>query len=346
MGSVYTPPCETTFVIKVVEEYVRNVILAMEEDDDALAALKETAWERLTSPRSRSSFADVEQGLPAGDGLPPKARSQRRVSIRLVDKSYDVVTGRIPPHLLEDLKRDFTADEKEEIYARVGKRLAPSCSDDQRPIALWVLGPSAVGKSFITAAKAAALFQSTYNAVVVDGAEFREVHAGWKAVAVHGLENGLLHADAWKLFKAVGTESGGKGISGQLKQELLQAAMRDRNNLIIPDCANDLPKLQKTMRQLIDAGYEQHAVCLWAPLSETEKRGQPRSVTEGKLWSGKDYTKSTQSVLLVAKEFNEGMTTRPDVYKGVELWDNTIFPAVRSSLTRTHAHTDAHSRSH
>ena len=87
-----------------------------------------------------------------------------------------------------------------------------------RAQALCVLGPSAVGKSSITAAKASALFGSTYNGVVIDGALFREVHAGWKAVAVDGMEKGLLHADAWKLFKEVGTGNGGVGISGQLKR--------------------------------------------------------------------------------------------------------------------------------
>eukprot|EP00966_Prymnesium_polylepis_P202955 4702436-Prymnesium_polylepis.1 len=181
------------------------------------------------------------------------------------------------------------------------------------------------------------------------------------------MEKGLLHADAWKLFKDVGTENGGTGISGKLKKcapartrtflpcalraahrtpprraahcrraalapdpgrrELLAAAMRDRNHLILPDCVNDADKLEMMLQQLIDAGYELHAVCLWAPLSETAKRGEPRSVKEGKLWSGKDYRLSTEGVLKVARRFLDGMHSQPELYASVELWDNTIFPA-------------------
>ena len=38
-----------------------------------------------------------------------------------------------------------------------------------------MLGPSAVGKSVFIAAQATSLFGSVNNAVVIDGAEFREV---------------------------------------------------------------------------------------------------------------------------------------------------------------------------
>ena len=142
-----------------------------------------------------SSLPDLGT-LPDGQGLPPvpveqhtRTRTkQRRVTIRVMDTTYDVVKGKIPPELLEGLSRDFTPEEKEEIVARVGKTMAPSVPEKEMPIALFLLGPSAVGKSSITAAKASALFGSTYNAVVIDGAEFREVHAGLQAVAVDGLE--------------------------------------------------------------------------------------------------------------------------------------------------------------
>lgn len=59
-------------------------------------------------------------------------------------QAFTVVSGQIPEHLLKELQRDFTVEEVEQIFARVHKTLAPSV---ERPAALFVFGPSAVGKS-------------------------------------------------------------------------------------------------------------------------------------------------------------------------------------------------------
>jgi hypothetical protein len=53
---------------------------------------------------------------------------------------------------------------------------------------------------------------------------------------MHGIEARVLHADAWKIFKSIGSESGGSGISTGLKKAIFEEALRDRQNVIIPDC--------------------------------------------------------------------------------------------------------------
>ena len=204
-------------------------------------------------------------------------------------KPFNIVREQIPPHLKKELLRDFSESEKQRIYARIHMHLAPS---NPQPAVLWVFGPPAVGKSSLTAARAAALFGSPQNAVVVDGAEFREVHAGWQTVLVHGMVTGCLHADAWPAFKAVGKEESGDGISGQLKSRIVSEAIRDRKHLVIPESCNQPKRLQSMIDEMIAAGYEMHAACLWAPLSVTAARGEPRSVHEGKVFSAKDYPNS------------------------------------------------------
>ena len=47
-------------------------------------------------------------------------------------------------------------------------------------------------------------------------------------------------------------------------------------------------KVDELLQQLLEAGYAMHAVCLWAPLAATRRRGEPRSIREGKLWSPPD----------------------------------------------------------
>ena len=54
------------------------------------------------------------------------------------------------------------------IERRVHRTLAPSGLS--QPAALWLFGPSAVGKSFMRDASAFELFGSPENAVEVDGA--------------------------------------------------------------------------------------------------------------------------------------------------------------------------------
>ena len=183
-----------------------------------------------------------------------------------------IVRGQVPPELQDGLTRDFTPEEKIEIFGRVNRTLAPPSSN---PAVLFVLGPSAVGKSSITISMSFRLFGSPHNAVMLDGAEFRQVHAGFGAVTNHGLQKRVLHADAWDALKNAG---GPGGPTGWLKQEILDLAVNDRQSLIVPDCVNKPAKLRKMMELLRTSGYALHAVCLWAPLSETRRRGEPRCI--------------------------------------------------------------------
>ena len=64
--------------------------------------------------------------------------------------SFSVVTGQIPTELREGLERDFTPAEIAVIFTRIHKTLAPTVTT---PGALFVLGPSAVGKSVFIAAQ-------------------------------------------------------------------------------------------------------------------------------------------------------------------------------------------------
>ena len=77
-----------------------------------------------------------------------------------------------------------------------------------------------------------------------------------------------------------------------------------------------------------------HALCLWAPLRATRVRGEERAVREGKLWSPKEYAKSTRGALALAMRWIDGMRDNPGAYCSLELWDNTDFPATESIRSR------------
>jgi len=124
----------------------------------------------------------------------------------------------------------------------------------------------------------------------------------------------------------------GTSITQALKTKILTGAIHDRQNIIVSSCANQPEKLQKDMDMLVQAGYEMHAVCLWAPLSETRSRGEPRSVREGKVWSGESYEVSTTTVCEIATRWHDGLCSADAPYKTIALWDNTTFPARQLEL--------------
>lgn len=255
-------------------------------------------------------FADVDRSttdqivVPGTNGKP--------------DKVYKVVHDCIPDELSSALVQDFTEYERHEIYHRIDVYQA-EC-DHARPKALWIFGPPAVGKTTICNEKAGDMFGFPDNAVTVDGTEFRMVHKGFQMVAQHGLRNNLLHADAWKLLK-------GSGFMDSLKEEIVELAVRNRQHLKIPETAVNVGRVNRMLDKLVENGYDLHAVCLYAPKSETEARGRPRGVKEGKAFTTKEYDKASKNAVFFGKLWEEKIKAGDPNYKTVMFYDNTVFPS-------------------
>ena len=120
------------------------------------------AWQPGMPPRpsrqSSSNFLNVlrdrSTSFFGGSGIPladlPK---DVRIGSGQDEATFAVVTGEIPKELADDLQRDFTPAEVATILSRVHKTLAPSV---KQPGALFVFGPSAVGKTVFVAAQVCA----------------------------------------------------------------------------------------------------------------------------------------------------------------------------------------------
>ena len=165
--------------------------------------------DRTTANSSRGSRLKPPTAAPT---VEKPAEDRNTISVSL---PFRVVKGEIPPEMLERLMRDFTEEETEHIMAHCNRDMAPAC---ETPAALFVLGPSAVGKSYITEATATQLFGSG-NAVVVDGEVFRTWHRGWCEVVLNGMKRHVLHQDAWGLFKNVKTQPGELDDSSKGKEK-------------------------------------------------------------------------------------------------------------------------------
>lgn len=231
--------------------------------------------------------------------------------------------GQIPVDLVPALESEFTEFELFEIGHRCDLYTAPR--SNSTPKALWVFGPPAVGKTFTTNEKTSNLFGELGTCVTIDGDIFRSVHKGFQMVTLHGSRNGLVHKDAWIILKK-------SGQMDKIKDALLDRAVQCRQHLQIPEAATSTKRIKGMLQRLERAGYEMHAICLWAPKSVTEARGRPRSGKAGKAFSVDLYQGSTQNTLYFGQLWEEQIKKGNVHYKSVEYYDNTTFPSHRVNV--------------
>jgi len=229
-----------------------------------------------------------------------------------------VVEGQIPDELRSALQLDFTESEIFEIAHHCDAYVAQQ--NNSKPIALWIFGPPAVGKTTITNEKARDLFGQADNAVTIDGDIFRAVHKGFLMVALHGLRNNWIHKEAWEILKKT-------GHMDRIKEGIVDHAVQHRQNLKIPEAAANTKRIQGMLERLEAAGYGMHAIFLWAPKSVTEGRGRPRSVKAGKVFSSKHYQAFTKSTFQFGCHWQTQIEKGNVHYKTVAYYDNTTFPS-------------------
>lgn len=234
------------------------------------------------------------------------------------DQVTRVVEGQIPADLKPALSIDFTEQEIFEIAHRCD--VYSAATQNETPKALWIFGPPAVGKSTIADEKAADLVGDSSNAVTIDGDIFRTVHKGFQMVALHGSRNSMVHKDAWSILKKT-------GHMDNVKEGIVDHAVRNRQHLKIPEAAFNVKRIKGMMDKLEAAGYEMHALCLWAPKNVTEARGRPRSVKDGKVFSVDQYETVVGNMVKIAHDWEEEMNNNNESFAAISYYDNTIFPS-------------------
>ena len=189
----------------------------------------------------------------------------------------------IPAELRSGLTAGLTEEEERELYDAVNLSSAPC--NRTRPQALWVLGPSAAGKTRITQhALRRACGISMSEAVVVDGAMVRDYHGGWQAVKNDALTQTppSIHKDAWDTFKAA-------KVSERAKSHIFSSAVANRQHLVVPDCIGCSDKAAAKVAKLRAAGYSITIAAMFAPKEICASRGSARALSEGKTFSSRGY---------------------------------------------------------
>ncbi|CAE7945833.1 unnamed protein product [Symbiodinium sp. KB8] len=176
-----------------------------------------------------------------------------------------------------ELGKPFNEEELKEAYANSGYFDA---KPSQKPSAMWLIGPSACGKSTLApqAAKWVGMDQEGY--VTVDGEAFRDAHGGYKKAILKGRQHGCVW---WGAYLGI------RENINEEKQELLEAAMKDRKNLLIPSTCLRRSQCVDVTESLRGAGYDIHIIGVFGDKDTIVERGRKRAADQGKRYDPREF---------------------------------------------------------
>lgn len=186
----------------------------------------------------------------------------------------------------------FSLDEQQQARRDAG--LGMATERQVKPIALWILGPSAVGKSTLAKNKASDFGipskDGAPDAVHVDGQFFRDAHA---------LYQEWTKTEDWKAaYPAL------KSRINEEKQQMLLDAINHKVHLIIPQTCMDLESCLYEVQRLTDAGYVNNVIAIQAPKEEVARRGRSRAEADGKVYNPMQFDKSVAALQPMIEESN------------------------------------------
>ena len=212
----------------------------------------------------------------------------------------------LPGTLHWGLRRAFQRDEVRRAQKDAGLDTATS---RQKPVAVWLVGPSAAGKSFMATSAALGLgvapMRDGTDAVLVDGRMFRDAHEGYQAVRREGDRLRCVWREAYPALR--------EQLQKQ-KQRLLHEAARRKQNLIIPHTCYALSECVSWLKSLKRHGYTNHVVMVIGDRNVVQKRGQARAQSSGKRYAPEEWdiaVASGRKMVSLATGYAELVWTTP-----------------------------------
>lgn len=189
----------------------------------------------------------------------------------------EVVGYELGDELISKIGREFEDDERQEAYKECGFTDAVS---SERPQAIWLIGPSASGKSTLAPIAAGWAGISDEGYVTVDGEPFRDSHRGYQEALQEGKQKGCVWWGAY-----VGIR---ENVNDE-KQDMLALAADERKHLVIPSTCLRRSQCVDVAEMLLERGYKVHIVGIYGNREEIVRRGQKRSVHKGKRYDPREF---------------------------------------------------------
>mmetsp|Transcript_2311 Transcript_2311/g.4828 ORF Transcript_2311/g.4828 Transcript_2311/m.4828 type:complete len:1317 (-) Transcript_2311:48-3998(-) len=201
-----------------------------------------------------------------------------------------------------------------EYFAQAMSAMSGGVTVEHGAQALFVLGPSAAGKSY---ALQHGSVEVPPGALELDGEIMREVSTSWKKAIALAEESGLGgFSDYFEAYFKKPTDA--------VKKRVVDSAIESRSNLKIPDTASNVERTKKQVDRLLAAGYRLKFVAVYADPEVCERRGTQRESLCGKKYSNKNWEASVKAILEINAYLQEKGIL--DSTGGVKVINNTGAP--------------------
>jgi hypothetical protein len=180
--------------------------------------------------------------------------------------------------LIDMLNRPF--NETERRAARCSAGCERAVSGQEQPQAIWLIGPSASGKSTLAPIAASWVGIDSGDFVMVDGEFFRDNHQGYQAALVEGEQHGCVWWGAYVgIRENVNLE----------KQAMLQDSIKAHQNLVIPSTCLRQSQCVDVVRKQLENGYKVHIVGIYGDKDVIVGRGRKRAKEKGKRYDPREF---------------------------------------------------------
>mmetsp|Transcript_92003 Transcript_92003/g.269150 ORF Transcript_92003/g.269150 Transcript_92003/m.269150 type:complete len:810 (-) Transcript_92003:91-2520(-) len=184
--------------------------------------------------------------------------------------------------LIRQVGRPFNDEERLEAHRASGFEHAKAA---EQPQALWLIGPSASGKSTIAPVAASWVGVEDNDYVLVDGEAFRDSHLGYQEALVAGKQRGCVW---WGAYVGI------RENVNKEKQRMLAESVEASKNLIIPSTCLRQSQCVDVVKILLSRGYLVHIVGMYGDKEEIVSRGRKRAMDRGKRYDPREFNLALQ----------------------------------------------------
>mmetsp|Transcript_99316 Transcript_99316/g.252249 ORF Transcript_99316/g.252249 Transcript_99316/m.252249 type:complete len:467 (-) Transcript_99316:390-1790(-) len=220
---------------------------------------------------------------------------------------YDLGEG-----LTAQIGRSFTAAERQNAYKACGFDGAVTSA---RPQAIWLIGPSASGKSTLAPSITSWVGVDEEGFVTVDGEPFRDCHQGYQDALSQGSQKGCVW---WGAYVGI------REKVNKEKQRMLNESVALRKHLVIPSTCLRKSQCVDVAQMLLDNNYVVHIVGVHGKMETIVARGQQRAREKGKRYDSREFTTALRQfgpMLELCNGRYRVVNTTPDTGKRFEVTD-------------------------
>ena len=184
--------------------------------------------------------------------------------------------------LSSEISEPFTEEELHQAYTASGFYTAKKATNKA---AMWLIGPSACGKSTLAPKAAQWTGMDIEGYVTIDGEAFRDAHQGYQKAITEGHQHGCVW---WNAYLGI------RENINEEKQQLLDKAKCDGKNLMIPSTCLRRSQCVDVAEDLKRAGYQIHIVGVFGDKATIIERGTKRASNQGKRYDPREFELALQ----------------------------------------------------